>query len=136
MIPRHPLLFYDGHCGLCHRAVLFVLAHDEAARFRFAPLGGQTFLAEIPPAMRVNLPDSLVLLEPDGRVRVEFDAVRGLLLHLGGGWRLLGRLAGLVPRVLGDLGYRFVARIRHRLFRRPDAACPLLPPALAGRFSA
>src|SRR2546426_853835 len=28
------LLFYDGHCGLCHRAVRFVLAED---------VGGKTF---------------------------------------------------------------------------------------------
>ncbi|HZH02738.1 MAG TPA: DCC1-like thiol-disulfide oxidoreductase family protein [Myxococcaceae bacterium] len=34
------ILFYDGGCGLCHRAVRFVLARDPAGRFRFAPLGG------------------------------------------------------------------------------------------------
>src|SRR5579885_2416758 len=37
------LIFYDGHCGLCHGFVKFALARDrEGARFRFAPLPEQT----------------------------------------------------------------------------------------------
>ena len=39
-------IFYDGDCGLCHRAVRVVLAADPEGRaFRFAPLGGETFRA-------------------------------------------------------------------------------------------
>ena len=35
------LLFYDGTCGLCHRAVTFALARDpDGSRFRFAALQG------------------------------------------------------------------------------------------------
>jgi hypothetical protein len=26
------MIFYDGHCGLCHRAVRFVLAEDRRSR--------------------------------------------------------------------------------------------------------
>ena len=31
-------IYYDGHCGLCHGFVKFVLTHDIEQRFRFAPL--------------------------------------------------------------------------------------------------
>ena len=36
-------LFYDGQCGLCHRAVRFLLAEDRApgGAFRFAPLAAR-----------------------------------------------------------------------------------------------
>ena len=32
-----PVVFFDGVCGLCNRAVDFILAEDDGALFRFAP---------------------------------------------------------------------------------------------------
>jgi predicted DCC family thiol-disulfide oxidoreductase YuxK len=34
----HPILLYDGVCGLCNRLVKFVLRRDPAGMFRFASL--------------------------------------------------------------------------------------------------
>ena len=34
----HPLVLFDGVCVFCNRSVNFVIAHDPAGRFRFAPL--------------------------------------------------------------------------------------------------
>ena len=34
----HPILLYDGMCGLCNRFVQFVLRHDPGGVFRFASL--------------------------------------------------------------------------------------------------
>lgn len=34
----HPILLYDGVCGLCNRLVQFVLRRDRAGWFRFASL--------------------------------------------------------------------------------------------------
>ena len=69
--PAEPeLLFYDGGCGLCHRAVRFVLwADPEGRAFRFAPLGGDTFQALVSAGERERLPDSLVVrTTEDGRL--------------------------------------------------------------------
>lgn len=128
-------LFYDGGCGLCHRAVRFVLARDRDGRaFRFAPLHGETFAALVSPAARAALPDSLVLREPDGTLRARSDALRAIGRRLGGPWGVLAALAGLVPASLLDAGYDALARVRHRWFAPPPAACPVLPPALRVRF--
>jgi predicted DCC family thiol-disulfide oxidoreductase YuxK len=35
---RHPILLYDGVCGLCNWLVQFILRHDRAGVFRFASL--------------------------------------------------------------------------------------------------
>jgi hypothetical protein len=40
---RHDIVFFDGECGLCHAFVKFVVRHDPAAQFLFAPLRGETF---------------------------------------------------------------------------------------------
>ncbi|HET9314374.1 MAG TPA: DCC1-like thiol-disulfide oxidoreductase family protein [Vicinamibacteria bacterium] len=128
-------LFYDGTCGLCHRAVRFLIAEDpDGAAFRFAPLRSDAFLAQVPEAERARLPDSLVLLTMDGRVLTRSAAARHLMERLGGIWRALAAVLRVVPAGLQDATYDTIARIRHRLFDRPQEACPLLPPHLRARF--
>ncbi len=128
-------LFFDGGCGLCHRAVLFLLARDpEGARFLFAPIGGETFRAAVPAAVRGSLPDSLVLSGGD-RLLVRSEAVLAALSLVGGGWGALARIGRLVPRPLRDRLYDAVAKARRRLFAAPAGGpCPVVPPSLSGRF--
>jgi predicted DCC family thiol-disulfide oxidoreductase YuxK len=129
------LLFYDGGCGLCHRSVRFVVAADPEGRFRFAPLGGETFRGAVLPALREGLPDSIVLRTAEGALLVRSDAALHVLRRLGGRWRLLAALLGLLPRRLRDAGYDFVARRRARWFASPADACPLVPAHLRARFA-
>jgi predicted DCC family thiol-disulfide oxidoreductase YuxK len=129
------LLFYDGHCGLCHRAVKFVLQHDRTgSAFRFAPLQGETFPREVPAERRAGLPDSMVVQTLDGSLLVRSDAWIHILQQLGGGWRLLGAATAVIPRPLRDAAYDFIARIRFRVFGRRDDLCPVLPSNLRARF--
>ena len=127
-------VFYDGSCGLCHRAVRFVLAEDREDSFRFAPLGGETFEQAVPQSARSGLPDSLLIATADGRLLTRARGVRHLLERLGGYWRCLAWVSRVVPAALLDFAYDRVATIRHRLFRRPPEACPILPPELRERF--
>jgi predicted DCC family thiol-disulfide oxidoreductase YuxK len=127
-------IFYDGHCGLCHRFVRFVATADRDGSFRFAPLAGATFERAAPPEQRTGLPDSVVLRTGDGRLLVKSDAVIYMLERLGGMWPLAARAVGLVPAPLRDAAYDLVARLRGRLFKRPAAVCPTVPPHLRSRF--
>ena len=133
--PGRSMVFYDGGCGLCHRTVRFAIARDpDGSRFRFAALGSHAFRRLVPDGVRAGLPDSLVLLASDGACLTRSEAVIHLLERIGGPWRLLAGLLGLVPRRIRDAAYDAVARARHRLFRRPLDACPVTPPALRARF--
>lgn len=133
--PAPERLFYDGSCGLCHRTVRFVLAEDRpGTAFRVAPLGGEAFGREVPAGARGSLPDSLVVVRADGALLFRSTAVLHIAERLGGLWRTLALVLRLVPAPLRDLAYDAVARIRYRLFTRPSAACPVLPPDLRARF--
>jgi predicted DCC family thiol-disulfide oxidoreductase YuxK len=114
--------------------VRFLLWADPDGEVRFAPLGGDSFLRRIPAAEREVLPDSLVLVTPDGRILTRSAAVLAILNDMGGLWRLAGRLAGLVPRPLADAVYNGVARIRKRLAPKPSGACPIVPEPVRSRF--
>lgn len=128
-------LFYDGHCGLCHGFVRFVVKRDRAGcAFRFAPLQGTTFEATVPPERRAQLPDSIVVLTRDGALLARSDAVAHVLRRLGGGWKIAGGALAVIPRRLRDAGYNFVARVRYRIFGRRDEVCPVMPPDLRARF--
>jgi predicted DCC family thiol-disulfide oxidoreductase YuxK len=128
------IVFYDGACGLCHRLVRFVLNRDDGAAFRFAPLDSDAFRARVSKARQAGLPDSVVVLTADGRILARTAAMRRILSRLAWTWRAAGVVLGVVPRGVADWGYDVVARARHRLFKRPEGVCPVVPADLRGRF--
>lgn len=134
MPPSAETIFYDGECGLCHRAVRFVLRYDREERFRFAPLSGETFVDQVPEAVRTRLPDTLVVAPGDDRYLVRSDAVLHVLDRLGGAWKWSGRVASWMPRAFRDWIYDAVASRRARLFSRPGQNCPTESVKLLCRF--
>ncbi len=129
------MLFYDGHCALCHGAVKFVLKHDRSgAAFRFAPLQGETFVARVPESARKDLPDSIVVLPDRGALLVRSDAFLHILVRLGGGWKILAAVLRVIPRPLRDVVYNFIARVRYRVFGTRSDVCPVVPLELRSRF--
>ncbi len=128
-------VFYDGACGLCHRAVRFLLAEDqEPAALRYAPIESERFNSAVPEASRADLPDSLILVTADGTLLTRSAGVLEIARRLGGVWRAGAALIGLVPAPALDALYDRVAAVRRHLFAAPDAACPLVPGHLRSRF--
>ena len=128
-------IFYDGFCGLCHRAVRLVLAEDPSGTsFRMAALQSDTFERAVPAEKRAALPDTVIVQRQDGMLLLKSAALLYILVRLGGYWRALGTLLGLLPIALLDVAYDFIARIRHKIFAKPKEACPIVPPHLRQRF--
>jgi predicted DCC family thiol-disulfide oxidoreductase YuxK len=128
------ILFYDGHCALCHGAVKFVLKRDRAAIFHFAPLQGETFQSRVPPEKRTGLPDSVIILAPNGDLLTRSSAFLHILRKIGGGWKLLASVLAIIPRPIRDAAYDLIARIRYSVFGTRDDLCPIVPPDLRTRF--
>ena len=120
-------IYYDGHCGLCHGFVKFVLARDLEARFRFAPLD------KLPAAERAGLPDSVVVRSGQGLL-TKSDAALHVLSELGGWWVVVARCGRLFPRSLRDFAYDGIAGVRYRVFGKREDVCPLVPKELRKRF--
>lgn len=130
-----PIVFYDSACGLCHRTVRFLITEDPAGGcFRFAPIGGETFERLLDVATRTAVPDSVIVLTPDGSVHTRTEATLRLLEGLGGRHLRRARMLRAVPRPIRDLVYRVVAAVRHGIWARPEDACPVASPELRARF--
>jgi predicted DCC family thiol-disulfide oxidoreductase YuxK len=112
--------------------VRWILEHERDHEIQFAPLQGTTAAElrakhpEIP-----ELVDTVVLVEDD-RPRLRSKAFVYVARHLRGPWRWMYSLRWL-PAFLVDLGYRFIAAIRYRIWGRAEL-CDLPSPEHRERF--
>ncbi|MCA8966515.1 MAG: DUF393 domain-containing protein [Planctomycetes bacterium] len=131
-LPSAPVVLYDGVCGLCQGWVQWVLAHDRRAVFRFAALQSKV-AAELLAAVGATgpLPDSLVLVD-GGAVHTRSGAALRVFGRLGLPWSL-ARLGLLVPPLLRNWTYDWIARHRYRWFGKREQ-CLVPTPAQRGLF--
>jgi predicted DCC family thiol-disulfide oxidoreductase YuxK len=127
-----PLVLYDGTCGLCARSVRWILRHEKDHEIRFAPLQGETTAA-----LRekfTNIPSSVdTVVYVDGEhAYLRSKAFLHLSRHLRAPWRWAYAVRWF-PGFLLDVGYRFIAALRYRMFGRVDA-CELPSPENRARF--
>jgi predicted DCC family thiol-disulfide oxidoreductase YuxK len=111
--------------------VQFVLRHDEAENFAFAPLQGETAKRLLKEVLRE---DSLVLVENFETKPAIYQLGQGafrILWLLGGYWTLLGWISFLPP-FLYNWGYRLIAKHRHVLISKNS--CLLIPAHYRSRF--
>ena len=108
------ILFFDGVCNLCNRAVDWVIRHDDAGVVKFSPLGSEAAkargLGEAPAGGW-----SSVIYWDGCRLHERSSAILRMVWDLGGGWRAVWALA-LVPRVVRDAVYGWVAVRRYAWF--------------------
>ena len=116
-LEESPIIFYDGDCGLCQRFVQFVYNRDRRKQFRFASLQGKTAETYLAPHLREQL-SSMVLSVSTGYYCDSTAALR-ILRQLGGVYSLAD-LFFLVPSIIRDSVYRWIARNRHRVIPGPD----------------
>jgi predicted DCC family thiol-disulfide oxidoreductase YuxK len=125
-IPR-PILLFDGQCALCDGTVRWLLRHDRG-RLHYAPLESGIAEAALKESGFAGDRSSVVLVDASGAYQ-HSDAVWRTLRLLAWPWRA-GVVLRVIPRPLRDLGYKFIARNRFRIFGRSDMCALLsrLPP--------
>jgi len=131
---EHPVLLYDGVCGLCNRLVQFALHHDHEKVFRFASLQS-SFGSRVLKQHGVDaaaLTTVYVLASGDeGQLLLQqSEAILFLVGRFGGIWSVLAQMARVLPFGIRDWAYNLIARHRYRIFGRYDS-CPL--PRIADR---
>lgn len=109
-LPQKAIIKFDGECGLCQRAIRFVVQRDHGQHFEI-----QTLQSE--PGCQACHPDSIIVQTPDGYRLERSDAVLYTLSRLRTFWRILLPLRCL-PRTWRDGLYNLVARHRFKFFGR------------------
>src|SRR5580693_7727300 len=110
----HPILLYDGVCGLCNRFVQLILRRDSHAIFLFASLQSPLAAGVLTRhnAKLSDLDTVYVVINhesPDEYLLSRSAAVLFVLKQLPGVWRPTASLLQLLPEFLRDAAYNTVA---------------------------
>lgn len=126
------IVVFDAQCLLCNGWVQFLLRHDRKGILRFASIQGAQGQALLSKAgLKVDGLETLLAVDGDQAWQHTAAIIR-VLDRLGWPWRLAW-VAWLVPAVVRDPAYRFIARNRYRFFGR-SMTCLMPPKDYAGRF--
>ena len=116
------ILFYDGHCNLCHRVVRFVAKRDKKRIFAFAPLQGETAAERLP--KEILGADTVVLMD-GASIYVKSRAVFRVMKLLGWPWILFCFLM-ILPTFFSNKIYDIIAAGRYKIWGRSDQ-CEIIP---------
>jgi predicted DCC family thiol-disulfide oxidoreductase YuxK len=135
--PNRTIVLYDGVCGLCNRAVQFLVKRDRHDRFRFASLQSD-FAANLLQRHGINYTklDTVYAVvnhgETNEKLLAKGDAFLFFAKVLGGIWSV-ARLGSVIPRPIRNWLYDFVAANRYRVFGKAES-CMLPDPASRHKF--
>ena len=118
------MLVFDGDCAFCTscaRLLERIGPRAEIVAWQLTDLDELGITAE-------QAAEAVRWIEPDGTVRTGHEAIAAVLGTAGMPWRIAGRTL-LLPVVspLAAVGYRLIARNRHRL-PGGTPACSASPP--------
>ena len=129
------IVLFDGVCNFCNSTVNFIIEHDNAGYFKFAPLQsdvGKRLAGEHGLETKTDsTPDSVILVE-NGRAYTHSAAVAEIAKHLEKPWSWL-RWLKMIPAPIRDAGYKLFAKYRYRLFGKREE-CMLPTPEMRARF--
>ena len=125
------IVLFDGVCNFCNDTVNFIIRHDRAKRFKFAPLQsdiGQELRSKYGIAEDV---DSIVLIDGD---QAFTHSTAGLRIAKGLGDAIsIAYVFILVPVAIRDFFYKLFAKNRYKLFGKKDV-CMIPTPEVRERF--
>ena len=110
---KEHIVFYDGDCGFCNRAVQWILEKEKSPIIHFSSI--QSSFAQRFLNGKGVMPDlSTVYFYSDGQLFSESAAAFQLCLFLRNPYRVL-RFFRVLPRALTNAVYRGIAKRRHRM---------------------
>lgn len=127
------LILFDGICNLCNTSVLYVIKHDKANRFMFAPLqseAGKQIIEKF--NIDSSQTDSILLYSKDKGLSIKSSAALKIAKHLGFPRNLMA-VFFIIPTFIRNWVYDFVARNRYKWYGKKDA-CMIPTPELTAKF--
>jgi len=114
-LENQSIVFFDGVCNLCNKAVDFLLRFDRSGKLKFAPLQGTTATKVL---KQVNF-ESIVFYH-EGKELKKSEAAFALLRFMDFPWRILLVLR-IFPTYVCDAIYDFIAKYRYQIFGKSDS---------------
>ena len=115
------ILLLDGDCGLCNRLAIFLdkrLGKGKDIAYRaILSEEGQELITTFP--QKQQDADSVYLLR-NGKSYIRSAAGIRCLLYMKWYYRMWFPIFWIIPFPLRDIGYRIIAKYRHKIFKKPE----------------
>ena len=115
------ILLLDGDCGLCNRLAIFLdkrLGKGKDIAYRtILSQEGQELIATFP--QKQQDADTVYLLR-NGKSYIRSAAGIRCLLYMKWYYRMWFPVLWIIPFPLRDIGYRIIAKYRHKIFKKPE----------------
>jgi predicted DCC family thiol-disulfide oxidoreductase YuxK len=126
------VVLFDGDCTVCNRAIRFIALRDKKKIFQFAPLQSSKGI-ELLKDFSINPAQLNSLIVKDGKkLFTHSTAVLQIFKNLSGGWKVL-YIGILLPRIMRDKLYTYVAERRHTIFKN-KVRCKNIRPEVQERM--
>lgn len=125
--PYRQVIFYDGVCLLCNRFILFVLKADRKEKIFISALQSEftkTVLEDY--NLSHDAMESVVFLK-DGIIYTESSAALKIFQLLGFPWAIMA-VFFIIPKIIRNGIYRWIARNRYKWFGKSEAVCEIPEP--------
>ena len=130
--PQNGVILFDGVCNFCNSSINFVMDREPSGFFKFGALQSEEGIALLKKAgYQSEYLDSVLLLQ-DGHVYRDSEAALRITRKMTGLWPLIFGFI-IVPRVIRDAVYNWIARNRYRWFGKMDS-CRMPTPEIRSRF--
>jgi predicted DCC family thiol-disulfide oxidoreductase YuxK len=110
------ILFYDGECGVCSRAVRFVLKNERSNKLFFSSLQGDFAIQFLAKHGIESVSSKTLYLFENGKLYNKSRAAIKLISYLNRPFWLL-RVLHILPRFLRDFVYDRIATNRKVFFK-------------------
>ncbi|MGG0414224.1 thiol-disulfide oxidoreductase DCC family protein [Peribacillus simplex] len=129
---NHPIIMFDGICNLCNHWIHFVINRDPNGTFKFLSLQSELARSIIASHNLNNKQlDSIILINKE-QIFTESTAILHILIKLTGPIKTL-ILLWIIPKLIRDKGYRFIAKNRYRWFGK-KSSCMIPTQDIKNRF--
>lgn len=120
MNANRDFLLLDGDCGLCNKLAVFLdkrLGKDKDIAYRpILSEEGQELVVTFP--QKQQDADTVYLLR-NGKSYIRSAAGIRCLLYMKWYYRMWFPMLWLIPLPIRDVGYRIIAKYRHKIFKKP-----------------
>ncbi len=121
MNSERDILLLDGDCGLCNKLAIFLdkrLGKGRDIAYRaILSHEGQELITTFP--QKQQDADTVYLLR-NGKSYIRSAAGIRCLLYMKWYYRMWFPVLWIIPFPLRDIGYRIIAKYRHKIFKKPE----------------
>ncbi len=125
------IIIFDGECGFCNRAIMFIARNDINDCFKFVSNCSKFGMSSLEKFNLQGLEKSTIILIEEDVFYIKSTAIRKILMRIPY-FKIFGYLMNLIPLKVSDWLYDFISNRRKRIVKNND--CEIPTPEMRKKF--